>query len=109
MVGDEYFMTKGHFHLKSDRGEYYITVAGTGALILMDEDRRAVFEPMVSGSVHRIPVHTAHRVAHTGGGVLVFLACCPGDAGHDYESIASKGFSTRLRKVDGIPTLVGES
>src|SRR6185437_15999218 len=29
-VGDEYFMTKGHFHAKRNRGEYYVTAAGSG-------------------------------------------------------------------------------
>jgi glucose-6-phosphate isomerase, archaeal len=108
-VGDEYFMTKGHFHLNRKRTEYYITVAGSGGLILMDESRRTRFEPMRPGSVHYIPSHTAHRVANLGDSVLAFLACWPSDAGHDYESIASKGFGARLRKVNGIATLVEES
>lgn len=108
MVGDEYFMTKGHFHGNRNRSEYYITVAGRGALILMDEDRRTVFEPMCRGSVHCIPFNTAHRVANTGDSVLSFLACWPSDAGHDYGTIASKGFSARLRKVKGVITLVEE-
>ena len=109
MVGDEYFMTKGHYHSNRDRGEYYLTVSGSGALILMDESRRTVFEPMLPGTLHYIPVHTAHRVANTGEAVLAFLACWPSDSGHDYESIARDGFSARLRKVGGIPTLVEES
>jgi len=109
MVGDEYFMTKGHFHQKRNRREYYITVAGAGALILMDEARHTLFEPMHPGSVHYIPAHTAHRVANIGDTVLAFLACWPSDAGHDYESIASKGFGARLRRMNGVPTLVEES
>jgi glucose-6-phosphate isomerase, archaeal len=108
MVGDEYFMTKGHFHQNRNRREYYITVAGAGALVLMDEARQTVFEPMHSGSVQYIPAHTAHRVANIGDVVLAFLACWPSDAGHDYESIASEGFGARLRKVNGVPTLVEE-
>ncbi|MGD0226629.1 MAG: glucose-6-phosphate isomerase family protein [Terriglobia bacterium] len=109
MVGDEYFMTKGHYHSNRGRGEYYMTVRGSGALILMDESRRTVFEPMHPGTLHYIPFHTAHRVANTGESVLAFLACWPSDSGHDYESIAREGFSARLRKVGGIPTLVEES
>jgi hypothetical protein len=34
LVGDEYFMTKGHSHSLPDRAEYYITASGEGALIL---------------------------------------------------------------------------
>lgn len=108
-VGDEYFMTKGHFHLNKNRTEYYITFSGEGGLILMDESRQTTFEVMRPGSVHYIPPRTAHRVANTGNSVLAFLACWPSDAGHDYESIASEGFGARLRNVNGAATLIEES
>lgn len=109
LVGDEYFMTKGHFHARRNRGEYYVGVAGQGALILMDEQRKTRFEIMTPGSVHYIPGHTAHRVANTGNVVLSFVACWPSDAGHDYETIAVHGFSARLRKRGGVPALVVEA
>ena len=35
-VGDEYFMTKGHFHERRDRGEYYWCIAGRGVLVLSE-------------------------------------------------------------------------
>ena len=108
-VGDEYFMTKGHFHRDRKQSEYYVTVAGSGALILMDEKRRTTFEPMHPGSVHYIPTNTAHRVANVGPSVLSFLACWPSDAGHDYETIAEEGFGARLREVKGVPKLVEEA
>jgi glucose-6-phosphate isomerase, archaeal len=108
-VGDEYFMTKGHFHADRSRSEYYLTVAGSGALILMDENHQTRFESMEPGSLHYIPPHTAHRVANVGDSVLSFLACWPSDAGHNYETIAAEGFSARLRKINGVPTLVEES
>jgi len=106
LVGDEYFMTKGHYHAIRDRSEYYVTTAGDGALILMDENRRTRVELMQCGSVHYIPSGHAHRVANTGPGVLSFVACWPSDAGHDYESVLTHGFSARLRRVDGSPHLV---
>ncbi|MGA2984998.1 MAG: glucose-6-phosphate isomerase family protein [Terriglobia bacterium] len=108
MVGNEYFMTKGHFHAERRRAEFYMAVAGGGALILMDESRRTSFEVMHPGSLHYIPAHTAHRVANTTGSVLAFMACWPSDAGHDYESIAAEGFAARLLKVSGAPALVAE-
>jgi glucose-6-phosphate isomerase len=107
-VGDEYFMTKGHYHAKRARGEYYLTLQGSGGLILMDEERRTTCEAMRPRTLHYIPAHTAHRVANTGESLLVFLACWPSDAGHDYAAVARQGFSARLRKVGGIPTLVEE-
>lgn len=108
MIGDEYLMTKGHFHRNRNRSEYYITIRGAGALILMEEQRRTFFEPMRPGSVHYIPCNTAHRVANVGDSVLSFLACWPSDAGHDYGTIASEGFGARLRKINNVPTLVEE-
>jgi glucose-6-phosphate isomerase, archaeal len=109
LVGDEYFMTKGHLHLDRTRSEYYVALAGAGALILMDEGRRTVVAPMQPGSVRYIPANTAHRVANVGDSVLAFLACWPSDSGHDYGSIASEGFSARLRRVNGSATLVEEA
>lgn len=105
-VGDEYFMTKGHFHQIRNRAEYYATFHGKGALLLMTEDGVTRFEVMTPGSVHYIPGNTAHRVANTGSVPLVFAACWPSDAGHDYETIEREGFSARLVERDGRPVLV---
>ncbi|MGH9528515.1 MAG: glucose-6-phosphate isomerase family protein, partial [Terriglobales bacterium] len=105
-VGSEYFMTHGHFHLKRNRTEYYATVDGEGALILMNEDRKTWMEPMSVGSVHFVPSNTAHRVANVGSIPLRMVACWPSDAGHDYDSIRKEGFGARLVRNDGKPMLV---
>jgi glucose-6-phosphate isomerase len=105
-VGGEYFMTHGHFHYKADRTEFYSTISGTGALILMNEARKTSMEEMSPGSLHHIPGRTAHRVANTGSRALHFVACWPSDAGYDYNEIKKKGFSARLLSKDGKPTLV---
>jgi glucose-6-phosphate isomerase, archaeal len=99
-VDTEYFMTHGHFHLKRDRTEYYGTVEGEGALILMNEERETRMEPMSPGSLHFIAPNTAHRVANTGTVPLRFVACWPSDAGHDYESIRRLGFGARLLNLN---------
>ena len=108
-VGDEYFMTHGHFHQQRDRAEIYVTLRGEGALILMSEANRTWVEHMGQGIVNYIPGWTAHRVANIGEVPLVFAGCWPSDAGHDYEAIRSKGFSSRLREIDGQPFLVSEN
>jgi glucose-6-phosphate isomerase, archaeal len=104
-VGNEYFMTKGHFHTLSDRAEFYWGVKGVGILILMDRDRNVWTEKVSPGSLHYIPAHVAHRVANTGNSPLIFSACWPSDSGHDYEEIAVKGFSARLIEKNGKPEL----
>ncbi len=105
-IGDEYIFTKGHFHAKSDRGEYYWGIEGEGMLLLMDRKRNCRAEIIKPGSLHYIPAHTAHRVANTGKTVLSFGATWPSDAGHDYEEIFKNGFSARLIEVDGKPNLI---
>jgi glucose-6-phosphate isomerase len=105
-VGDEYYMTKGHFHNIRNRAEYYATVDGEGALLLMGEDRVTRCERMQPGSVHYIPGHAAHRVANTGDVPLVFVACWPSDAGYDYDTIEHEGFSARMVERNGVPQLV---
>ncbi|MBC7958313.1 MAG: cupin domain-containing protein [Vallitaleaceae bacterium] len=104
-VGDEYFMTKGHFHSNIDTAEYYWCISGTGALILMDEEGNCQAKEMSPGALHYIPGRVAHRLANTGSCELVVGACWPSDAGHDYATIEKNGFSARLVDVDGVPTL----
>ncbi len=105
-VGNEYFMTRGHFHSISDRAEYYWGVKGEGMLILMDKNRNTWAEKMYSGSLHYIGPDIAHRVANTGNVPLHFGASWPSDAGHNYNEIDQNGFSARLVEVNGKPTLV---
>lgn len=95
-VGDEFYMTRGHFHTKPERGEFMVTLRGAGALILMDRQDETWMEPMKPGSVHDIDGRYAHRVANTGSEPLVFLVVWMSDCGHDYESIRERGFGKIL-------------
>ena len=105
-VGDEYFMTKGHFHEIPDRAEFYWGIRGEGVLLFMDEKRKARAEKMKPGSLHYIPGRVAHRTINTGHEPLFFGACWPSDAGHDYGTIMEEGFAARVKSVDGIPMVV---
>jgi glucose-6-phosphate isomerase len=104
-VGNEYFMTKGHFHACIDRAEYYWGLEGEGMLILMDEQRNVWAERMFPGSLHYISGHVAHRVANIGSRILSFAACWSSDAGHNYAEIAENGFARRLICKNGFPDL----
>lgn len=109
MVGEEYFMTRGHYHARNDRAEFYTTVSGRGLLVLMDEHRHASVQEMGAGTTHYIPGRVAHRVVNTTEVPLTFLACWPSDAGHDYQSIAQQGFSVRVMRRNGRPEVVAQS
>jgi glucose-6-phosphate isomerase len=107
-VGAEYFMTRGHFHARSEAAEYYWGICGEGILLLMDRRRRWRAERMRPGSLHYIPGHVAHRVANVGAGQLSFGACWPADAGHDYASIERDGFAARIVCLDGEPRVMAQ-
>lgn len=91
-VGDEFFMTRGHFHTHLLRGELCLTIRGRGRLLLMTRDGESRFEEMRSGSIHNIPPETAHRVVNVGDVPLVFFVAWMSDCGHDYASIRKMGF-----------------
>jgi glucose-6-phosphate isomerase, archaeal len=105
-VGDEYFMTHGHFHANATRAEYYAAVSGRGMLIRMDKERRTWGEAMAPGSLHYIEGVHAHRVANIGSEPLIFWACWGSDAGYNYGTIAEHGFGARLVDRRGEPVLV---
>jgi glucose-6-phosphate isomerase, archaeal len=107
-VGDEYFMTQGHFHVDESRAEFYTVASGEGMLVLMDRERRTWAEQMRPGTLHAIDGRHAHRVVNTGADPLIFWACWPGDAGHDYQSIVEHGFGARVLLREGTAQLVPE-
>ncbi len=106
IVGDEYFMTRGHFHAKRDRAEYYSTVLGSGILLLMNAARQTTMQEMRAGTTHYIPGGFAHRVVNTGEVPLTFVACWPSDAGYDYGTIDAAGFSVRVMRQRGVAMVV---
>nr|WP_318379187.1 glucose-6-phosphate isomerase family protein [uncultured Enterobacter sp.] len=94
-VGNEYFMTRGHFHQRREQGEVYFGLRGSGVLLLQNEQGDARLEKVTPGSVHIIPGFTAHRLINTGAETLSALAVWPCSAGHDYTAL-SGGFALRI-------------
>lgn len=107
-VGNEYFMTKGHYHSRIETAEYYWGIGGEGILLLMNEDGECWAEKVEEGSLHYIPGKVAHRLVNTGTNTLVVGACWPSDAGHDYKSIEDSGFTARVINVDGKPVVISK-
>lgn len=105
-VGDEYFMTKGHFHEVRDRAEVYFGLQGEGYLLLETEDGEVAATRMEAGTVAYVPPQWAHRTVNTGSEPFVFLAVYPGDAGHDYGTIETDGFKQAVVERDGQAVIV---
>ncbi len=96
-VGGEFYMTKGHYHEKKDRAEIYMGIRGHG-LLLMQNGNEVKWEEMQRGTIVYVPPFWAHRSINTGNEDFIFLAIYPGDAGHDYGSIAERGFAKLVIK-----------
>jgi len=105
-VGDEYFMTKGHFHARADRAELYYGLSGQGMLLLQTPDGRVESLPMVAGTAAYVPPYWGHRTANTGDAPFVFLAAYPADAGYDYGTIARDGFACLVVAAPDGPRVV---
>lgn len=92
-IGNEYFLTKGHYHSKREAAEVYVGLKGDGAMLLEDEATGASrMVELGTGCIVYVPGHTAHRTVNTGDEPLVYLGIYPANAGHDYGSIATKNF-----------------
>lgn len=87
-IGNEFFMTRGHFHQRREQGEVYFGLRGCGLLLLQTESGDARLERVTPGSVHIIPPFTAHRLINTADETLSALAVWPSVAGHDYAALA---------------------
>lgn len=110
-IGDEYYLTKGHLHESREAAEVYICLSGTGAMLLEHEQTGDVqLVPMTSHSFVYVPGYTAHRTVNTGTEPLRYIGVYPANAGHDYQTIAKRGFRHRVvATTDGPQLLLRES
>ena len=105
-VGDEYFMTRGHYHAVRDTAEIYYCLAGRGVLLMENELGETAVEEFVPGRVVYVTPRWAHRSVNTGAEDLVTFFVYPAHAGHDYGTIDSTGFRKRVLDKDGVPAIV---
>jgi len=92
-VGDEYFMTKGHFHSVLETAELYYCLDGEGVMVMETPEGGWAVEELRAGCVTFVPPRWAHRSVNTNLKDDLFLFFVyPAHAGHDYKSIADHGF-----------------
>lgn len=101
-IGNEYYMTKGHVHIK-EAPEVYIGVAGTGLVLTEKQSGEVEYMELKKGEIVYVPPSWAHRAVNTGEEPLVFLNVYPHDAGHDYRVT----FSATVVKEHGKPKVKG--
>ena len=106
-VGDEYFMTKGHFHIVSETGEVYLCLRGHGYMMIENAAGDWAALELAKGRAAYVPKGYAHRSVCVGDGEpLITFYSFRADAGHDYGSIEAKGFRKLLVERDGAPAVV---
>ncbi len=102
-IGDEYFMTKGHFHAVLETGEVYHCLKGEGMIVMETPEGEWAVERLHPGRVLYVPPRWAHRSVNTGAGDLVTFFVYPSHAGHDYLTIEKFGFRKIVIERDGRP------
>ena len=106
-VGNEYFMTKGHFHAILDTSEVYYCLQGEGVMVMETPAGEWSVEDLRPGRVLFVPPRWAHRSVNTGCEEdLVTFFVYPAHAGHDYGTIQQHGFRKLVVERDGRPCAV---
>lgn len=96
-VGEECFMTKGHYHSVPNTAEVYLCLRGEGYMVMKTSDGQFVTERMTRGRMVYVPPFWAHRSVNTGTSEpLVSFCVYPAEAGHNYGDIATEGFPKRV-------------
>jgi len=106
-VGQEYFMTKGHFHAVLDTAEVYYCLKGQGLMVLETPEGEWAVEDLSPGRVLYVPPRWAHRSVNTANqGDLIIFFIYPGHSGHDYGTIEQQGFRKLVIDGAGQPTVI---
>jgi glucose-6-phosphate isomerase len=92
-VGNEFFMTKGHFHTVLETAEIYNCLQGKGYMVMETPEGEWSVKLLYPGSVLYVPPRWAHRSVNTSlDRDLVTFFVYPGNAGHDYGTIENQGY-----------------
>lgn len=106
VVGDEYYMTKGHFHTKLETAEVYYTLSGEGYMVMENPEGDTIEIPLAKGQALYVPRSYAHRSVNTGNEPLVMFFAFDADAGHDYGTIETKGYHKMVVERQGKAEIV---
>ncbi len=102
LVGEECFMTKGHYHTVLETAEIYLCLRGEGYMLMKTPDGTPAAEKMSRGRMVYVPPYWAHRSVNTGTAEPLISFCVyPGDGGHNYGDIETEGFPQRVFRRGG--------
>lgn len=106
-IGDEYFMTKGHFHTVLDTAEAYYCLRGHGYMLMENPEGDWEAQELTPGKALYVPGRYAHRSINISATEpLITFFAFPGHAGHNYGAIETQGFRKLVVEQDGKPAFI---
>lgn len=106
-VGNEYFMTKGHFHTVLETAEVYLCIKGQGYMLMETPEGQWDIRKFAPGKAVYAPKRWAHRSINVSPTEpLITFFVFRADAGHDYGTIETKGFRKLVVEKDGKPVVI---
>jgi glucose-6-phosphate isomerase len=106
-VGNEYYMTKGHYHRVLETSEVYYCLQGEGFMVMETPEGEWAVESLRANACLYVPPRWTHRSVNTHPILdLITFFVYPAHAGHDYGSIEKQGFRKLVIEKDGAPTIV---
>ena len=106
-VGDEFYMTKGHFHKVIDTAEVYYFIKGQGMMVMETPEGDWAVDKLSPGKMLFVPPRWAHRSVNTSNHEdLVMLFIYPAHSGHDYGTIEKLGFRKLVVEINGEPSII---
>ncbi len=105
-VGNEYYMTKGHFHTIIDTAEVYYALDGEGYMVMENLEGDTVEVKVSKGQAVYVPRGYAHRTVNTGDKPLILFFTFAADAGHDYGTIETKGYHKMVVEKNGKAAII---
>ncbi|WP_306256724.1 glucose-6-phosphate isomerase [Pararhizobium sp. IMCC21322] len=91
IVGNEFFVTRGHIHARANRPETYYGESGNGLMLLESPHGDIRIMEVKPKTLIYVPPMWIHRSVNVCNTPLVMSFCYPVDSGQDYEIIAQSG------------------
>lgn len=106
-VGDEYFMSKGHYQVDTASVKVYLGVTGTGYLLMQNGEGDTMEVAMTPGTIAYCAAGWAQRTVNVGEEPFAYFKYWPADGGHDYDRVLREGgFLKRVVERDGRPRII---
>lgn len=100
-IKDQYFCTKGHFHINEETEEYLLCMKGEGLIMYCSKQGECWCDELHEGSFYRIPPMMACRVINISDEPLMLSLCLPGKEGFKLDCGKLRLFPCHVYDDDG--------